>query len=629
MLGPSKIRVLSASEACEGYTQRTNLVACEAGLFWLQNEPHTGINRLWHLPHRNNGTAQLHNAGLSIRSQVNGYGGGAIAASLTGTFVVSDCQRIHFVRHDDGHSQALTSDAAAYGGLAADPLRDRVLAVRESDNAERGPVHGQQELVAVALTGEIEVLHSGEDFYSAPALSADGRHIAWVSWQLPDMPWLRTRLWTANIGSDGTLKNCQVRDAPKEASVQQPVFAGRTLWVMSDHEGWWQPWQVDHHVVSSRWMIGDHVLPLDHANAPWQLGESHHCSLPGARWARVCYRNGTGELWLSERGAGGCVRVASSFSDFRCLCVAGGHLYAIAKSTSRLDAVLRIDPDTGHMCVVAGGEEALPGCEVSLPKAFRIPARHNEAQPPQGFYYSPVAHCANEPPLILIAHGGPTSAAYPVFNPQVQYWCQQGFAVAEVNYRGSSGFGRNFRLSLAGQWGKADVQDMARAADHLTVAGLANAQQVFIQGRSSGGYTALMALVGSCRYTAGASLYGVTDPLQLRRMTHRFESGYLDWLLGEPERYFQRWIARTPSLQATAISTPVIFFQGGQDRVVVPEQTREMVGAMKELGQTPELLWFEAEGHGFIQQKNQVRMLEGLHGFYKKHSLKPVNLQKT
>jgi len=624
-----EFRVLSASEACEGYIQLASLVACESGLFWLQSEPHTGANRLWHLPQGGNGTARLHNADLSIRSRVNGYGGGAIAASLTGTFVVSDCQRIHFVHHEDGRSRALTDGEAAYGGLVADPLRDRVLAVRETGDAEGSSVQGRQELVAVGLTGEPEVLHCGEDFYSSPALSADGRRIAWVSWQLPDMPWLRTRLWTADIGSDGKLVDCQVRDAPKDASVQQPVFAGQTLWVMSDHEGWWQPWQVDHQEVSGSWLIGNQVPPLDHANAPWQLGESCHCPLPHSRWARVCYRNGSGELWLSEQGPGGGVRVAGNFTDFRSLCAAGGYLYVIARSPVQLDAVLEVDPETGHVCVVAGGEEALPGYQVSLPRAFQIPASHGETQPPEGFYYAPVVHTAKAPPLILMAHGGPTSAAYPVFNPQIQFWCQRGFAVAEVNYRGSSGFGREFRLSLAGRWGEADVTDMAQAADYLVAAGLADDRQLFIQGRSSGGYTALMALVGSCRYAGGASLYGVTDPLQLRRMTHRFESGYLDWLLGDPRQYLQRWNARTPRLQATAINTPVIFFQGGQDKVVVPEQTRCMVGAMKKLGQLSELHWFETEGHGFVQQINQVTMLEASYEFYRKHGLKPVNLRKT
>lgn len=616
----SDLRLLSASEACESYTQRTNLVASDAGLFWLQNEPQSGANRLWHLPRLAGESARLHNQHLSIRSKVNGYGGGAIAASSTGIYAVSDDQRIHFIRHDNGHSQVLTNDAAAYGGLVVDSSRNRVLAVRELGATARGSAQGRQELVAVTLTGEVEVLHSGEDFYSAPAMSEDGRRVAWVSWQLPDMPWLRTRLWTATMGSDGRLSKCQVRDAPREASIQQPVFSGQTLWVMSDHGGWWQPWRVDHSLMPSRWEIGDHALPLDHANAPWQLGESHHCALPRARWARVCYRNGTGELWLSEQGAGSCSRIADSFSDFRSLDVIGDFLYAIARSPSRLDAVLEIDPGTGDVSVLAGGEEALPGYDVTLPTLFKIPARLNEACPPQGFYYPPVFNAAKPPPLILIAHGGPTSAAYPVFNPQVQYWCQQGFAVAEVNYRGSSGYGRDFRLSLAGQWGGADVQDMAAAAEHLIAAGLASSSDVYIQGRSSGGYTALMALIGSKRYTAGGSIYGVADPIQLRRMTHRFESGYLDWLLGDPERYFARWTARTPRFQASAISTPVIFFQGGQDKVVVPEQTIEMVATMEGLGQTAELHWFETEGHGFLQQENQVKMLEGLHNFYRKHS---------
>lgn len=177
----SDLRLLSASEACESYTQRTNLVASDAGLFWLQNEPQSGANRLWHLPRLAGESARLHNQHLSIRSKVNGYGGGAIAASSTGIYAVSDDQRIHFIRHDNGHSQVLTNDAAAYGGLVVDSSRNRVLAVRELGATARGSAQGRQELVAVTLTGEVEVLHSGEDFYSAPAMSEDGRRVAWVS----------------------------------------------------------------------------------------------------------------------------------------------------------------------------------------------------------------------------------------------------------------------------------------------------------------------------------------------------------------------------------------------------------------------------------------------------------------
>jgi dipeptidyl aminopeptidase/acylaminoacyl peptidase len=551
----------------------------------------------------------------NLRSRVNGYGGGALAAAPDGVFAVSDNQRIHFIPLAAEQSQALTTDNAAYGGLRADPLRQRVLAVRETG---QGVANGRQQLVAVARDGTLTVLHQGEDFYSAPALSADGRHIAWVSWQLPDMPWLQTRVWTANITVDGILENPQAHSAPQPASIQQPVFTGQDLWVMSDHEGWWQPWQLDTQNPANLWTKAA-VPECDHASAPWQLGEVHHCPLPGGGWARAHYNLGRGELWLSGLGHPNPARIAPAFSDFRSLCTCGDFLYAIARSPDRLDAVLRIDPQSAEASVVAGGEPALPGHGLAQPVSFRVAALAGETTAPQGFLYSPLTPCNEPPALILVAHGGPTSAAYPVFNPLIQFWCQRGFAVAEVNYRGSSGYGRAFRLALAERWGDIDVEDMARAADALVAAGHADGNQVFIQGRSSGGYTVLMALSQGQRYSAGASQFGVTDPMQLRRMTHRFESGYLDWLLGCPERHPQRWQDRTPRLRAAAMAAPVIFFQGGQDKVVVPEQTRIMVAAMEQVGQKPELHWFQDEGHGFVQQANQVAMLEALYSFYQRH----------
>jgi len=353
------------------------------------------------------------------------------------------------------------------------------------------------------------------------------------------------------------------------------------------------------------------------------LGEVHHCLLPGGGWARAHYHLGRGELWLSGPDQPNPTRIAPAFSDFRSLCTCGDFLYAIARSPDRLDAVLKIDPRSAEasaeVSVVAGGEPALPGYALAQPVSFRVPALAREATAPQGFLYSPLTPGTEPPALILVAHGGPTSAAYPVFNPLIQFWCQRGFAVAEVNYRGSSGYGRAFRLALAQRWGEIDVEDMARAADALVAAGHADGNQVFIQGRSSGGYTALMALSLSQRYSAGASQFGVTDPMQLRRMTHRFESGYLDWLLGCPDRHPQRWQARTPRLRAAVMAAPVIFFQGGQDKVVVPEQTRIMVAAMEQAGRKPELHWFQNEGHGFLQQANQAAMLDALYSFYRRH----------
>ena len=603
--------VLSAYEACSAHIQRGELTVSPAGVFWLETDPARGCNTLWHLT--DHGPARLGPQDLGIRSRVNGYGGGALAAAENGAFVVGEDQQIRFVSLASGECVCLTDDPeAAYGGLVADQFRNRVLAVREAE--------GQQQLVAVSMHGERTVLHAGLDFYSAPAVSADGNQVAWTSWQLPDMPWLRTWLWTANLSGDGLLEQCREWPTPSEASVQQPVFDGNQLWVLSDHEGWWQPWRID--TSGEGGWLAIESPARDHANAPWQLGESHHCPTGNGSWARVRYCNGTGELWLSAGDTGEETRIARDFGDFRCLQSAGEHLYCIGRAASRLDAVLMIDLATGQVRTIAGGEETMPGARAALPLDIEVPALNPGEASIHGFFYTPKLATPDLPPLILIAHGGPTSAAYPVFNPQVQYWCQRGFAVAEINYRGSTGFGREFRLALEGGWGEVDVADMERAADHLASFGLADGSRVFIQGRSSGGYTALMAMIRSQRFTAGASMFGVTDPMRLRAMTHRFESGYLDWLLGSPEKYPERWQERTPLFHAERITAPMIFFQGGQDRVVVPEQTRAMTEAMKAAGRAPELHWFEDEGHGFRRQANQAGMLEWMFSFYRKHSQK-------
>lgn len=601
---------LSASQACATFAQRLELAASGAGVFWLEPDPTSGIQALWRLTAR--GPEPFGPAGLSVRSRINGYGGGSLAALDSGVFLVSEDQQIHFLA-DDGRCQRLTDEPdAAFGGLVADPHRQRVLAVREAN--------GRQQLVAVSAEQGIRVLHAGQDFYGAPALSADGRQLAWVSWQLPDMPWIRTTLWTAVVTESGCLRGCETWPTATEGSVQQPVYAGSGLWVLSDHRGWWQPWCLDPDGADGDWVNGGGP-PLDHANAPWQLGESHHVPLPDGGWARVHYRDGSGELWLYHPHCAG-QRVAAEFSDFRCLRVTAGKLVCIARSATRLDAIVNVDPRSGTAEVVAGGEVPEQLQSPALPMLFEVPSGGSDVPAFSGFLYRPNLSVSASSPLILMVHGGPTSAAYPVFNPQVQYWCQRGFAVAEMNYRGSSGYGRAFRLALAGGWGEVDAADMERAADCLGTSGLVDGQSIFIQGRSSGGYTALMALARSRRFAAGASLFGVTDPLQLRAATHRFESGYLDWLLGPPQHHPQRWHERTPRHLCDQIRAPVIFFQGGQDVVVVPEQTRAMVAAMKASGQSPELHWFEDEGHGFRRPVNQARTLEWLYAFYGRQGAK-------
>lgn len=535
-----------------------------------------------------------------------------MSAGSNGLFAVSEDQQILHIEPDgSGVTELTLKDSGHFGGLVVDDSRSVLLAVREHE--------GAQSLVAIDNCGQIRTLHQGEDFYSAPAVSSDGKRLAWVSWQLPDMPWIATVLWTAELTADGELENPRRWLPPTQGCVQQPIFEGNQLWVLSDHDGWWQPYRFSECLGEALWHK-DSTAESDHANAPWQLGERHHCLLGQDGWARVRYHKGAGELWLDHSELLAPVRVAEAWSDFRALRYYRGHLYCIARSTTVMDAVLKIDPVTGRIETLAGGEAPWDDVAPVEPEWFQLPGGNGVVS---GFLYTPQDDEHQPSPLILIAHGGPTSAVYPVLNPQTQFWCQRGFAVAEVNYRGSTGCGRAFRMALEGQWGVADVEDMERVADHLAAHVSIDGQQIFIQGRSSGGYTALMALVRSDRFAGGASLYGVTDPMRLRAMTHRFESGYLDWLLGAPGHDGQCWDDRAPRLLAENISAPCIFFQGGMDRVVVPEQTRAMVAAIREAGGHPELHWFEDEGHGFQRQENQAAMLEWLHSFYRKHIRKP------
>lgn len=493
----------------------------------------------------------------------------------------------------------------------------RILAVRES--------RGRQQLVTVQGHNRLRHLHDSEDFYSAPALSDSGERIAWVSWSLPDMPWVASVLWTADVDADGKLVRARCWPTPIDGSVQQPVFDGEELHVLSDHEGWWQPWQVSFAQGRANWTCLD-ATAADHASAPWQLGERHYLPLGDGGWARVRYVSGSGELWLKPSADGSPVRIRTDHTDFRHLTTSESHLCCIARSATCLDSVLQVDTTTGEFITLAGGESPFDTIIVP-PETFRIPASDTVTAEVSGFWYPPPGHSPESapPPLILIAHGGPTSTAWPVFNPQVQFWCHHGFAVAEVNYRGSAGFGREFRLALAGNWGQADVEDMERAADHLVASGRGDARRLFIQGRSSGGYTALLAMARSRRFRGGASLFGVSDPARLREVTHRFESGYLDWLLGPPAEFPGRWRERTPVLQSHRIRGPMIFFQGGQDRVVVPEQTEAMVRVLEQNGQEVELWWFDEEGHGFRQRNNQVALLENLLAFYQRNSQKCDN----
>ncbi|MVV51115.1 S9 family peptidase [Pseudomonas sp. PB120] len=568
------------------------------GLFWNEYRPEDAACRIWHW--RDGQAHCLTPSGFSVRSRVYEYGGGAFCLTDDGVIFVNEADQQMYRQSLKGETpERLTSNECRYGDLQF--ANGQVLAVEENRDRHR--------LVAIDVAaGTHHVLAEGADFYAAPTLSPDSQRLAWIEWSRPDQPWTATRLKVAERQSDGRFAEprCVAGEAIQE-SLQQPRFdSDSRLFCLTDRGGYWQPW------VES----ADGLSPLpsaaaDHGPAPWQLGGNTWLPLGDARYLASWTEGGFGKLGFCGDT---CEDFTGDYSRFRHLALDAQFIYCIAASPVSSSAVIAIDRNTRKVKVLAGGTTPLPAEQISRPQTLRYPSGSGEAH---GFFYPPMTNDA-KPPLVVFIHGGPTSACYPMLDPRIQYWAQRGFAVADLNYRGSSGYGRGYRQALHLSWGDVDVEDACSVVSYLAERGMIDGSRAFIRGGSAGGYTTLCALAFRKVFRAGASLYGVSDPVALGRATHKFEGDYLDWLIGDPVQDVERYAARTPLLHASNISVPVIFFQGELDAVVVPQQTRDMVEALQKNGILVEAHYYADERHGFRKARNQAHALEQEWLFYRR-----------
>lgn len=588
----------SAQQAVAAGTDYAELKASPHGLFWNEFRPQDGACRIWQW--RDGHARCLTPDGYSVRSRVYEYGGGSFCLSEHGLVFVNEAdQQLYSQDLNGGQPQPLTAGPCRYGDVRW--AAGQVLAVEENADTHR--------LVAITATAR-DVLAEGADFYAAPTLSDDGQRLAWIEWSRPHQPWTVTRLLCAerlDAHTWGEPRCIAGADAQPE-SLQQPRFdADGRLYCLSDREGYWQPWAE----TPEGWA----ALPAaaaDHAGAPWQLGASTWLPLGGGDYLASWFEGGFSRLGL-RRADGTLQDYSGDYSRFRCLDIDDQHLYVIAASAISTPAILAIDRRSHAVQVLAGGAMPLPSEQVSQPRSITYPSGEAQAH---AFFY-PAMNAAEAPPLVVFVHGGPTSACFPVLDPRIQYWTQRGFAVADLNYRGSSSYGRAYRQALHLRWGEVDVQDACAVVGYLAEQGLIDPTQAFIRGGSAGGYTTLCALAFHDVFRGGASLYGVSDPLALTQSTHKFEGDYLDWLIGDPQRDAERYRARTPLLYAAQIKVPVIFFQGELDAVVVPEQTRSMLAALTANGVRAEGHFYPTERHGFRTAANLAHALEEEWKFYR------------
>ena len=457
---------------------------------------------------------------------------------------------------------------------------------------------------------------AGADFYAAPRPSPDGGQLAWIAWNHPDMPWTGSSLHVARVAPDGSLAEPRVVAGGAGISIVQPEWSPEgVLHYVSDETGWWNLYRLDGAGASA-------VLPMaaEFAAPLWNLGSSFYAFAGDGEIACAFNEMGRWSLGLIAQD-GALRRLMAPFEDCAFVHMLDGGIVCRAGSPQSPAAIVRVDPASGASSVIRAAARLDPALTPYLSRPQLIAFASGGGATAYGFYYPPTnpdyaAAVGETPPLLVKSHGGPTSATTTTLELRIQYWTSRGIGVLDVNYGGSSGYGRAYRDRLDLQWGIVDVADCVNGARHLVVLGSADPERLMISGGSAGGYTTLAALAFHDVFCAGASYYGIGDLEALARDTHKFESRYLDRLVGPYPRDRATYVERSPINAVDRFSAPVIFFQGAEDKVVPPNQAEMMVEALRRKRLPVGYFLFAGEQHGFRKAATIKRALDAELYFY-------------
>jgi dipeptidyl aminopeptidase/acylaminoacyl peptidase len=601
-------------------------------VYWLEGRPAEGGRNVL-VRRRADGTIEdVTPSPFNVRTRVHEYGGGAYIVD-DGTIWFSNFadQRVYRIAPRASTAHPLTPEGAwFYADFCYDRTRRTVIAVREDhSDATREAV---TTLVAIDDDGHVRVIAAGYDFYSTPRVSPDGRRLAWLCWNHPQMPWDGTELWVATIGDDGSLVSPACVAGGTAESIYQPGWlADGTLVFAGDRTGWWQLYRWDASTRETRAVVTTPPADTEFGRPSWTFGtavwaEASPGTLVAAYATKGIWRLGVVELPPRQGAAGGLGTpgllrdIETGFDPQEWLVASGHDAVLVAASPRRAAAIVRVSLRDSRVHVL---KESAPATidAGDLSEAQGIEFSTADGGTGYAFYYPPrnrdIESRSGRPPLVAISHGGPTAATTRTLDVRIQYWTTRGFAVVDVNYGGSTGYGRRYRERLRGEWGYVDVDDMIHAVRALVDAGKADPERLIIRGGSAGGYTTLAALTFHPGiFKAGASYYGVSDLELLARDTHKFEARYLDSLVGPYPAMAGEYRARSPIHFTDRLACAVIFFQGLDDHVVPPNQSALMADAVRRKGLPVAYVAFEGEQHGFRKAENIVRSLEAELSFY-------------
>src|SRR6266850_1156228 len=586
------------------------------GVYWIERRAHEGGRKVIVRRSSDGTSADVTPAEFNARTRVHEYGGGDYAVS-DGTLIFSNFtdQRLYRQEHGSEPKPLTPNSALLYADGQVDRRRNHFLCVREDHSTAGEAVNT---LVRIDLAGGDEgtIVVSGNDFYSSPRLSPDGSQLAWLTWNHPNMPWDGTHLWVAQLNETGTVIKKEKIAGGVDESIFQPEWSpDGMLYFVSDRTGWWNLY---------RWQENN-VEPLCQMEAEfgqpqWVFGASLF-GFASARQIVICdTKDGCDFLATLNTETRALDTIDVPFATISQVRAGGDRVLFIGASSTDTTSIVSLDLTTKRCEVLRRSREAtVDAGYISAPRSIEFPTEggltaHGNFYPPQNRDYT--APEDEKPPLLVMSHGGPTSSSSASLKYSIQYWTSRGIAVLDVNYGGSSGYGRAYRERLNGNWGIVDVDDCVNGARFLATRGEADGNRLMIDGGSAGGYTTLCALTFREQFKAGASHFGVSDAEALAKETHKFESRYLDGLIGPYPARRDLYIERSPIYFADRLSVPVIFFQGLEDKVVPPNQAEMMVDALRRKGVPVAYVAFAGEQHGFRRAENIKRSLDGELYFY-------------
>jgi dipeptidyl aminopeptidase/acylaminoacyl peptidase len=633
---PSRIRV---EDAVGGSIALAEVWTDGDDILWVEGRPAEGGRRV---VVRRTADGSIHDvtpSGFNVRSRVHEYGGGSLV--VRGGLVVfsSFADGRLYAQRTDGSDKprAITPESPGgpngwrYADLRIDQSRARILAIRE-DHA--GGDDAVNTIVAVPLDGgEPQVLIDGHDFFAAPRVSPDGRRLAWLSWDHPNMPWDGTTLWVAALAADGTpIDPERVAGGPTEWISQPRWSPDGTLWFLAERDEWAAVMSLDDYRAGR-----GSTMDAEFAPPEWVFDRPTYAFLGSGAILAAARSDGRDHLWRIDSTTGSATELDVPFTEIAYVVAHTDAIAFIGGQPAAPSALVRLDAATGTWEEIRrASNTAIAREDISIPEPITFPTTGGETA--HALYYPPVnpdvtAPAADRPPLLVRSHGGPTASASSALNPTVQFMTSRGIAVVDVDYGGSTGYGRSYRRRLEGGWGVVDLDDCIAAARFLVDRGDADPERLGVTGGSAGGYTTLAALTFRDVFAAGISYFGIGDLETFVRDTHKFESRYLDRLVAPYPAGAAVYRERSPIHYVDRLSRPVLLLQGLDDRVVPPNQAQDMADALRAKGIPYAYLGFEGEGHGFRGLPAQKRALETelsflgqVFGFTPADEIEPIEL---